>query len=148
MAPTNPGPGGWAVVTETRCLVKGSEPNTTNIRMEGQAILAAMRYAHQQRQRCIVRTDSQLWVKTLMEWGRTWQANGWRKSNGQPVANVDLVEEGLRWFWSQPVQLVWVRGHGSNAGNLMADFWANKARQEGVAAAAAQITPGLKRNPF
>lgn len=135
VAPTNPGPGGWAVTTETQCLVKGSEPNTTNIRMEGQAIIAAMKHAHAIRSDCIIRTDSQLWVNTLMQWGRKWRSNGWMKSNGQPVANVDLVEEGLHWFWGRPVQLVWVRGHGSNIGNLMADRWANKAREEGVSLA-------------
>jgi ribonuclease HI len=147
VAPTNPGPGGWAVVTETECLVKGNEPNTTNIRMEGLAIIAAMKFAHSLGRDCIIRTDSQLWCNTVLQWGLTWKSRNWVKSNGQPVANVDLVEEALLWFHrrpGQPVRLVWVRGHGSNAGNLMADYWANKAREEGVAVRAA--TPRERTN--
>ena len=47
-ASPNPGPGGWAIIdVNTKTPVKtGSEPNTTNIRMEGTAIINAIKLAN------------------------------------------------------------------------------------------------------
>lgn len=43
-ASPNPGPGGYAVIKNGRPHILGSEPApTTNIRMEGKAIIAALR---------------------------------------------------------------------------------------------------------
>jgi ribonuclease HI len=144
--PTNPGPGGWSVTTETELVVKGHETNTTNIRMEGRAIIAAMRHADGEY--VAIRTDSQLWVNILSQWAVGWERRNWIKSNGQPVMNLDLVQEALAYYRARPVQLQWVRGHNGNRGNTCADYWANRAREEGMQQNPVIAAPVQKRNCF
>ena len=36
-------------------------------------------------------TDSQLLLKTVTQWIRGWKQNGWKKSDGCPILNMDLV---------------------------------------------------------
>jgi len=42
----NPGPGGFATVRDTELVIVGHEDLSTNIRMEGRAILAALKDAN------------------------------------------------------------------------------------------------------
>jgi ribonuclease HI len=47
----NPGKGGFAVIKDMKPVILGSEPNggeTTNIRMEGFAVIAALQDSEQQ----------------------------------------------------------------------------------------------------
>jgi hypothetical protein len=56
-APTNPGPGGYSVIKDMKPHFLGSEPGTTtNIRMEGLAIVHALKDARGAE--CEIRTDS------------------------------------------------------------------------------------------
>lgn len=151
--PTNPGPGGWAVTNRNRLLVKGSEPNTTNIQMEGRAIIEAMRYAAGAQVE--INSDSQFWVKAITEWAPAWERKNWRKSNGDPVANVEMVQTAVYLYRISKTRLIWVRGHNGDKGNELADHWAGTARVEGMARPSAPIptsapisTTALKRNPF
>jgi ribonuclease HI len=126
--PTNPGPGGWAVVCRSGVVRVGSEDRTTNIRMEGQAILEAMRYAAGRR--VIIRSDSQFWISTLTEWAPSWERNNWRKSNGDEPANLDMIRTSL-WVYraaEQVTKFIWVKGHNGDQGNEFADQWATRAR--------------------
>jgi ribonuclease HI len=145
--PTNPGPGGWAVTTETELVVKGYETNTTSVRMEGQAIIRALQHAAGQY--VVIRTDSQLWVNILSRWAGGWEARGWIKGNGQPVANLDLVQTAVDLFRAAPSQLQWVRGHANDRGNKCADYWAGRAREEGIQHSAPPVAfAPPKRNCF
>ena len=45
-ASPNPGPGGFAVIENGRPVALGNEKDSTNIRMEGKAMIAAMKYAN------------------------------------------------------------------------------------------------------
>lgn len=128
--PTNPGPGGWAVTTRNRLVAKGSVPQATNIQMEGQAIIEAMRYAAGNR--CIIRTDSQFWVSSITLWAPAWERNNWTKPNGQPVANVEMVRTMLYLHQISSVDLQWIRGHNGDKGNELADYWAGNARMDAV----------------
>ena len=63
-ASPNPGPGGYAVIEQGKPVALGSEPgNTTNIRMEGMALIAAMQLAGAEK--CEIHTDSEFWVNVL-----------------------------------------------------------------------------------
>lgn len=150
-AEPNPGAGGFAVIeqleqpnsndtqtaTETptievapgvtgRPVVLGGEPHTTNIRMEGSALIAAMEYAGTEG--CEIHTDSEFWINVLTKWAPTWQQNGWIKKSGE-IKNLDLVKEAYRLYTTHPVELVWTRGHVGTALNELADQWAGKARE-------------------
>ena len=129
-AEPNPGDGGFAVieiVNDTgKPVVLGSDKNTTNIRMEGSALIAAIKYAGNEG--CEIHTDSEFWLNVLTKWADGWAKNGWRKKSG-PIKNLDLVQELYELYHKYPVKLVWVRGHVGTEFNEMADKWANKARQ-------------------
>lgn len=128
-ASPNPGPGGWAVIEKDRPVALGSEDGeTTNIRMEGRALIEALKYVEDEPVE--VHTDSEFWVNVVTKWAPGWEANGWKKSKGA-IKNLDLVKELYDLYNHSNAKLVWVRGHIGTDGNELADEWANKAR-EGV----------------
>ena len=129
-ASPNPGPGGYAVIEVvdggTKPVVLGRDKDTTNIRMEGSAMIAAIKYAGEEG--CEIHSDSEFWINVLTKWAPTWQKNGWTKKTG-PIKNLDLVKELYELYCTYDVKLVWVRGHVGAENNELADTWANKARE-------------------
>lgn len=128
-ASPNPGPGGFAVLENGKPVVLGREKDTTNIRMEGLAMVAAIKYAGDEG--CEIHSDSEFWINVLTKWAPGWCAKGWKKNKGE-IKNLDIVQELYELYQQYPVKLVWVRGHVGTEYNELADEWANKARQ-GVA---------------
>ena len=127
-ASPNPGPGGFAVIEadgEPHPVVLGRDKNTTNIRMEGLAMIAAIKYAGEEG--CEIHSDSEFWINVLTKWAGTWKENGWKKKTGE-IKNLDVVQELYDLYCKNNVKLVWVRGHVGTELNEMADEWANKAR--------------------
>jgi ribonuclease HI len=128
-ASPNPGPGGYAVILNGKPVALGSEDgDTTNIRMEGKAIIAAL--THADGKECAIHTDSEFWINVITKWAPGWEAKGWKKKGGE-IKNLDIVQEVYPLFQHSKATLVWVRGHNGDEGNELADEWANKAR-EGV----------------
>ena len=129
-AEPNPGPGGFAVIEinsdDAKPVVLGSEKDSTNIRMEGKALIAAMKYARDEG--CEIHTDSEFWINVLTKWAPAWEARGWKKKSG-PIKNLEIVKELWELYHKYPVILKWVKGHAGEDYNEMADEWANKARQ-------------------
>lgn len=125
-ASPNPGPGGYAVIRDMQPALVGGEPQTTNIRMEGLAIIAALKDAAGED--CKIYTDSEFWINVITKWSLGWEANGWKKKGGE-IKNLDIVREVCPLFRSSASTLVWVRGHEGDKGNELADEWANKARR-------------------
>ena len=129
-ASPNPGPGGFAVIEvkgdEAEPVVLGQEGQSTNIRMEGLALISAIKYAGEEG--CEIHSDSEFWINVLTKWAPTWEAKGWKKSKGE-IQNLDIVKELYGLYTSHDVKLVWVRGHVGTQYNEMADEWANKARE-------------------
>lgn len=125
-ASPNPGPGGYAAVENGKPVCLGSEEgNTTNIRMEGRALIAAIKYLDGDEAE--IHTDSEFWINVITKWAPGWEAKGWTKKGGE-IKNLDLVQEAYSLHYSSKVTLVWVRGHVGHEGNELADEWANKAR--------------------
>ena len=129
-AEPNPGPGGFAVIEVDngvgKPVVLGAEEDSTNIRMEGKALIAAMNYAREAG--CEIHTDSEFWINVLTKWAPTWKKQGWKKKSG-PIKNLEIVQELWNLYTKYPVTLKWVKGHAGIEYNEMADEWANKARQ-------------------
>ena len=125
-ASPNPGPGGYAVVLNGRPVVLGREKNSTNIRMEAQALIAAYKLA---RVGDKISTDSEFWVNVVTKWAASWQNNGWKKKTGE-IKNLELVQELYALYLEKSeVTLEWTHGHVGTDGNEYADEWANKARE-------------------
>ena len=122
----NPGPGGWAVIEDGQPVRLGRDDNTTNIRMEGEALKAAMEYGGEEG--CEIHTDSQFWINTLTKWAPGWESKGWVKKGGE-IKNLEMVKELYDLYRRMDVRLVFVRGHQGTAGNEAADRWANLARE-------------------
>ena len=125
----NPGPGGWGAVLRHGTTVRelsGAVPQTTNNRMELQAVIEALR-ALKRSVSADVHTDSQYVRKGITEWLPSWKARGWRTADRKPVKNQDLWEEldalasghVLRWHW--------VKGHAGVPDNERCDELANAA---------------------
>ena len=129
-ASPNPGPGGFAVIEVVdgvgKPVVLGREADSTNIRMEGCAMIAAMKYAGSEG--CEIYTDSEFWINVLTKWADGWKARGWRKVKGE-IMNLEIVKELYELYHQYPVKLNWVRGHVGTEFNELADEWANKARE-------------------
>lgn len=127
-ASPNPGPGGFAVIRDDKPHIVGGEPRdeTTNIRMEGLAIRAALEDANGED--CKIYTDSEFWINVITKWAVGWEAKGWRKKGGE-IKNLDIVKVVYPLYNSSRAELNWVRGHEGDEGNEMADQWANNARE-------------------
>jgi len=116
-------------VHDGKPVVLGGEPSgteTTNIRMEGFAIIGALKHANGQP--CKIYTDSEFWINVITKWSLGWEANGWKKKGGE-IKNLDIVREVCPLYRASKAELIWVRGHVGNEGNELADVWANKARE-------------------
>ncbi len=127
-ASPNPGPGGYAVIDLDleKPVALGSEQNSTNIRMEAMALIAAYKIAQPNDR---ISTDSEFWVNVVTKWAPSWKKNGWTKKSG-PIKNLELVQELYELYLAKPsIKLEWTRGHIGTKGNELADEWANKARQ-------------------
>jgi len=122
----NPGPGGYAVILDNKPVVLGRDEDSTNIRMEAMALIAALEHADGQA--CEVRTDSQFWINVVTDWAIGWESKGWKKSKGE-IKNLDLVKKMYQLYNDSQAKLVWVKAHVGTQGNELADEWANKARQ-------------------
>jgi ribonuclease HI len=122
----NPGAGGFAVIRAMKPQVLGSEPDSTNIRMEGKALIAALKDAAGAP--CVIHTDSEFWINVITKWSLGWEANGWKKKGGE-IKNLDIVREVVPLYRGSKARLEWVRGHNNDPGNELADHWANEARK-------------------
>lgn len=123
----NPGVGGFAVIERGVPVALGRENPSTNIRMEGLALIAAMEYAGDEE--CKIYTDSQFWVNVVTKWAEGWKQRGWRKSSEGEIVNLDIVKRLYELYERGGVELVWVRGHMGTEMNELADEWANRARR-------------------
>ena len=126
----NPGPGGWGAWLKSGATEKelfGGELNTTNNRMELQAVIEGLG-ALKRPCKVVLYLDSQYVRMGITEWIHGWKAKGWRTSTKQPVKNVELwqqldklVSEG-----GHQIEWRWVKGHSGDPGNERADALANK----------------------
>lgn len=126
----NPGPGAWAalvIVDGSRTEISGSEPDTTNNRMELTAAIEALK-SLKEPAKVKIYTDSQYLQRGIEEWMPKWLARNWRGSSG-PVANQDLWKTLLAAIKPHQVQWEWVRGHAGNPLNSRVDYLVRQARK-------------------
>jgi ribonuclease HI len=121
----NPGPGGFSVIKNMQPHIVGHDLNSTNIRMEGSALIAAMKDAGNVE--CEIFTDSEFWINVITKWAPGWAEKGWKKKGGE-IKNLDLVKEAYELYQNSAAILTWIRGHEGDPGNELADEWANYAR--------------------
>ena len=111
----NPGPGGWGAVIEQnggQVKLSGSEPQTTNNRMEITAVIKGLE-AVDASANVLISSDSTYVINTMTK--------GWKRK-----ANQDLWDQLDRLVGSRNVSWRWVRGHNGDRGNELADALATK----------------------
>jgi len=124
----NPGPGGWGVVwvvdSEIRAQAHGHEDQTTNNRMELQALIEAYKLLPADAE-VTVHTDSRLCVNTITLWAPKWERNGWTKKGGE-IKNLERVKELLALYRAHPdCPLKWIEAHSGHRWNEYADCLAS-----------------------
>jgi ribonuclease HI len=124
----NPGPGGWACILRyggKKRELFGSEPHTTNNRME---LTAAVEGLKALKEPCEVEviTDSNYLKDGISSWIHKWKRNGWRTSKG-PVVNQDLWHELDEQAARHRTKWSWTKGHASHPDNNRCDELATAA---------------------
>lgn len=128
----NPGLGGWGAVLiygEHLKQLKGSEPDTTNNRMELLAAIEGLR-ALNRSLAVNLYTDSKYVKQGITQWIINWKKNGWKTAARKPVKNQDLWQALDEQMQRHDVSWHWVKGHAGDKYNEMADDLANQAMDE------------------
>ena len=120
----NPGPGGWGAILQYGKAEKelsGSEPSTTNNRMERLGVITALETL---KEPCSVDlySDSKYVVDGITKgWAKGWRARGWVKSDKKPAKNPELWGRLLDLLDKHEVRFHWVKGHADNPYNNRCD---------------------------
>jgi len=120
----NPGPGGWGMVWveagEIVAEAHGSSDQTTNNRMELQALIAAYEALPADAE-VTLHSDSRLCVDTITKWAPGWERKGWKKKGGE-IKNLEQVKELLALYRAHPsCPLEWIAAHSGSRWNEYAD---------------------------
>ena len=124
----NPGKGGWAAVIiedKNEKTISGSEPLTTNNRMELSAVINALREVGSAE--LDIYTDSKYVKNGIESWIKNWKINGWMTAAKQPVKNKDLWLELDTLVSEKAIGWKWVKGHSNDHYNTIVDEAARKA---------------------
>ena len=128
----NPGPGGWGLILRWKGEEKevfGGVPDTTNNRMELQAVIEGLR-ALKKPCRVTIYTDSQYVQKGMTEWLAGWKAKDFKVKGGGYRANHDLWRELDELAASHEIDWRWVKGHAGHPENERADELARRGVDE------------------
>jgi ribonuclease HI len=128
----NPGPGGWACILrykEHKREAWGSEPQTTNNRME---ITAAIRGLQLLNERCEVEviTDSEYLKNGITTWIHNWKKRGWKTAAKAPVVNQDLWMQLDELNQKHSTTWTWTKGHADHPDNNRCDELATAAARD------------------
>ena len=94
--------------------------------MELTALIEGLEYVaaqHGTQAPLLIRADSQYVINVMTKWARGWRAKGWKKADGKPVKNRDLVERLLDLYEARTgrTEVEWVKGHAGDAANELVD---------------------------
>ncbi|MFC7457271.1 RNase H family protein [Brachybacterium sp. GCM10030267] len=124
----NPGPAGWAWYIDENTWRAGGWPHGTNNMGELKAVLDLLEStAVDADQHLLILCDSQYVINSVTKWMPGWKRKGWRKKDGKPVLNVELLQDIDRALAGRSVEFEWVKGHAGHALNEAADQRANAA---------------------
>lgn len=124
----NPGPAGWCWYIDDSCWAAGGWKEGTNNRGELTALAELLRAtAHIPDEPLHVLCDSQYVINSVTKWMPGWKRKGWKKRDGKPVLNVDILKDIDQLMVGRTVNLEWVKGHSGHDMNEAADQRARAA---------------------
>lgn len=124
---SNPGPAGWAWYISDDAWAAGGWEHGTNNMGELMAVLDLLRSTSHVDEPLKILCDSQYVINSLTKWLPGWKRKGWRKGDGKPVMNVELMKDLDAELKGRDVTFEWVKGHAGHAMNEAADERARAA---------------------
>lgn len=131
----NPGPGGWGIVMLYKGVEKrfsGFEPNTTNNRMELQAVIEGL---SRLKERCkvLLYSDSAYVVNAFLQnWIEGWSTRNWKTSTKKEVKNLDLWQKLFALSKKHSINWIKVKGHADNKYNNICDEMARAEIEKNI----------------
>jgi ribonuclease HI len=141
----NPGPAGWAWYVDDAHWAAGGWKHATNNMGELKAVLELFRATAHLDDDLLVLCDSQYVINTVTKWMRGWKAKGWRKGDGKPVMNLEIIKELDEAMAGRLYRFEWVRGHAGHPMNEAADARARAASEAFQAGRPIPHGPGWPR---
>jgi ribonuclease HI len=123
----NPGPAGWAWYVDDHCWASGGWPHGTNNMGELMAVLDLLQQTAHLDDELHVFCDSTYVINAITKWMAGWKRKGWKKGDGKPVMNVELMKALDQAMQGRRVKFEWVKGHAGHVLNEAADKLANAA---------------------
>ncbi|GGC89684.1 ribonuclease H [Tersicoccus solisilvae] len=140
----NPGPAGWAWFVDEDCWAAGGWPHGTNNMGELMAVLDLLESTAHVSERLQILCDSQYVINCVTKWMPGWKRKGWRKADGKPVLNVDLLKRIDTAIAGRDVAFDWVKGHAGHDLNEAADERARAAATAYSRSLPADTGPGFR----
>lgn len=125
----NPGPAGWAWFIDEQTWAAGGWPHGTNNMGELMAVLELFRATAHVDDDLHILCDSQYVINSVTKWMPGWKRKGWRKGDGKPVMNLDLLTQLDDAISGRRYRFEWVKGHVGHALNEAADSRARGAAE-------------------
>lgn len=139
----NPGPAGWAWYVDDDCWASGGWARGTNNMGELMAVLDLLQQTAHLDDELHVYCDSTYVINTITKWMAGWKRKGWKKGDGKPVMNLELVQALDAAMQGRQVKFEWVKGHSGHVLNEAADRRANAAAAAYQAGSVPDPGPGF-----
>ena len=117
----NPGPAGWAWYVDENTWAAGGWPRATNNQGELMAVIDLLDSTAHLDDDLRILCDSQYVINAVTKWMPNWKRKGWRKADGKPVLNRELLERLDRATMGRRYTFEWVKGHAGHELNEAAD---------------------------
>jgi ribonuclease HI len=123
----NPGPAGWAWYVDESCWACGGWAHGTNNMGELTGVLDLLQQTAHLDDDLLVYCDSTYVINSITKWMAGWKRKGWKKGDGKPVMNVEIMKALDAAMQGRRVRFEWVKGHAGHELNEAADKLANAA---------------------
>lgn len=139
----NPGPAGWGWYIDEDRWARGGWPHGTNNMGELTAVLDLLQQTAHLDEELHVICDSKYVINSITQWMPGWKRKGWRKKDGKPVLNVEIMQALDAAMQGRRVSFEWVKGHAGHELNEHADRLATSAAAAWSKGAAPEPGPGI-----
>ncbi len=123
----NPGPAGWGWYVDDGRWAAGGWAHGTNNMAELTAVLDVLQQTAHLDDDVHLVCDSTYVINSVTRWMPAWKRRGWRKRDGAPVLNVEIMKALDAAMVGRQVRFEWVKGHSGHRLNEAADRLANAA---------------------
>ncbi|WP_217131929.1 ribonuclease H family protein [Leucobacter chinensis] len=142
----NPGAAGWAWYIDEQNWMAGGWKHATNNQAELMAVLSLLTETAATNEPLHVLCDSQYVINSLTKWMPGWKRKGWKKSDGKPVLNRELLEQLDEALRGRKVTFEWVKGHAGHRLNERVDDLARDVATAFQRGTAPNTGPGFSRD--